>query len=587
MAMTNGCISAIHNHTTNGEDSIIHHTDSRLHVLPGFCPASAGRRRMVLGCGSNVVNRIYRVGVVPRAGERGYLRSVSKTYDKCLIGGVTLNHLSWAALGGVATGLLAFQGTDECGLLIRAGLKELGVWTDFVQVNSSYSTAQCLVFVQDDGDKSTMQGPSSTAFINAQAVNEYFDDVIQQHASMVTTDISQVPLSGVLALLNSARRAGVLAILDLDIPPSVAVQEAELGSWEELLECVRGADVLKVSKASVVELSQRLGNRDAESSCFAVLARFLAKECGSKLVCITTGAEGCILATSELLVEVPAHEVPVVVDIMGAGDAFVGGLIFGIQKTGIPDTIKELRELGITANAFSAACVCSVGTVPVGDSRDRLQSFLPDTALGRVPRGRNGVDGFVSSLANDLQALTHLFSKVRITKEGADEVISLIDSSRGHLFTSGIGKSGSVAERFAASLSSVEVPSSYVNACHWTHGDLGKAQRERDIVVFISHSGSTQECITAAKHLVAKGVTTVGLTGIKDSPLSRVCTLCIYYDSEFLNEPFGCMPTSSVILQEALCNAIVIELMHLREVNRSTFLSNHPGGHIGTRHISS
>lgn len=67
-----------------------------------------------------------------------------------------------------------------------------------------------------------MQGPSSTAFINAQAVNEYFgkcsvlpicalipstipDDVIQQHASMVTTDISQVPLSGVLALLNSAR----------------------------------------------------------------------------------------------------------------------------------------------------------------------------------------------------------------------------------------------------------------------------------------------------------------------------------------------------------------------------------------------
>ena len=79
-----------------------------------------------------------------------------------------------------------------------------------------------------------------------------------------------------------------------------------------------------------------------------MLARFLAKECGSKLVCITTGAEGCILATSELvspfltaifisfefnvlqLVEVPAHEVPVVVDIMGAGDAFLGGLIFGM-----------------------------------------------------------------------------------------------------------------------------------------------------------------------------------------------------------------------------------------------------------------
>ena len=55
------------------------------------------------------------------------------------------------------------------------------------------------------------------------------------------------------------------------------------------------------------------------------------------------------------------------------------------------------------------------------------------------------MDGFVSSLANDLQALTHLFSKVRITKEGADEVISLIDSSRGHLFTSGIGQHTSLS----------------------------------------------------------------------------------------------------------------------------------------------
>ena len=55
----------------------------------------------------------------------------------------------------------------------------------------------------------------------------------------------------------------------------MAVQEAELGSWEELLECVRGADVLKVSKASVVELSQRLGNRDAES-------RYGRGECNSQ-----------------------------------------------------------------------------------------------------------------------------------------------------------------------------------------------------------------------------------------------------------------------------------------------------------------
>ena len=60
--------------------------------------------------------------------------------------------------------------------------------------------------------------------------------------------------------------------------------------------------------------------------------------------------------------------------------------------------------------------------------------------IGKVPRGSNGTDGFMASLTNDLQALAHLLTKVRSTKEGADEVISLIDSSGGHLFTSGVGR---------------------------------------------------------------------------------------------------------------------------------------------------
>ena len=77
--------------------------------------------------------------------------SPSKATERCAVGGVALNHLSWAALGGgktialyvvvndipnictVVAGLLALQGTDEFGLLIRASLRELGVWTDFIQ----------------------------------------------------------------------------------------------------------------------------------------------------------------------------------------------------------------------------------------------------------------------------------------------------------------------------------------------------------------------------------------------------------------------------------------------------------------------
>ena len=86
--------------------------------------------------------------------------------------------------------------------------------------------------------------PAATSLINAQAVQDHFgrikeknkpsadlsvlyyiDADIQAHASIVTTEISQVPLTGVLALLGSAKKAGVLSVLDLDVPPSVSSQQ--------------------------------------------------------------------------------------------------------------------------------------------------------------------------------------------------------------------------------------------------------------------------------------------------------------------------------------------------------------------------
>ena len=83
-----------------------------------------------------------------------------------------------------------------------------------------------------------------TSQINSEVVASNFSDGISK-AKIVTTEISQVPLNGVLEVLRQGKRAGALTVLDIDVAPSVAIEEAKLGSMEEFLACVMEADVLK------------------------------------------------------------------------------------------------------------------------------------------------------------------------------------------------------------------------------------------------------------------------------------------------------------------------------------------------------
>jgi sugar/nucleoside kinase (ribokinase family) len=397
---------------------------------------------MVLGCGSNVVDHIYRVKVVPQAGAKGFFASPFRALEKRLLGGVTLNHLCWAAVGGVSAGLLALQGKDELGRLIRRDLQSLGVSTQFISTSSSYSTAQCHVFIQDGGERSIMMAPAATSLINADTVQQNFGSVIQQHASMVTTEISQVPLSGVLELLTSAKKAGILSILDLDIPPSVAEVEAGLGTVEEVVECVKMADILKPAKAAAEELVTLMsGSAPTESLSPGDVAQHLVKGCGSKLVAMTNGAEESILANSSHVVCVAPPSVGEVVDSTGAGDAFLGGLIAGITRHGgLPTEPEGLAELGRIANAFGASCTQSVGGVPTDVSRSILREYLPDIDLQPATGGndRGDITGFTSSLSSDLAAANSVAEGV--SEDGVESFISALAECPGAILTSGIGR---------------------------------------------------------------------------------------------------------------------------------------------------
>jgi sugar/nucleoside kinase (ribokinase family) len=193
----------------------------------------------------------------------------------------------------------------------------------------------------------------------------------------ITTEISQVPLSGVSALLEAARVNGKLSMLDVDVPPSVAIGEAGLGSMEEFLAVMGACDVLKPTLSAAVEV---LG-RESELMAAQEVAAALGAKFGSKLVCVTDGAagSGMWIEGGTTLMQ-PGFTGVQQQDATGAGDAFFGGLVSGIYKWGLPTNEAEMSRLARVASAHGAACCEVLGALPVEGSVARMTSLEPELA---------------------------------------------------------------------------------------------------------------------------------------------------------------------------------------------------------------
>ena len=146
------------------------------------------------------------------------------------------------------------------------------------------------------------------------------------------------------------------------------------------------------------------------------------------------------------------------------------------------------------------------------------------------------------------------------------------------VLTSGIGKSGYVARRMAASLASIGVPAHFVHGTEWVHGDLGAAC-PGDLVLSFSHSGNTEELAVLPGLLQRRGVTMACVVGSADSALGRASDHVLLAPAG--KEILGKIPSRSIVAQEAVVNAIVAEAVRARSFLLSDFVVNHPGGSIG------
>ena len=185
-----------------------------------------------------------------------------------------------------------------------------------------------------------------------------------------------------------------------------------------------------------------------------------------------------------------------------------------------------------------------------------------------------------TSFLHDLQALTSLSkfynSNPTATSTLATVVQEILAANR--VLVTGIGKSGYVARRMAASLASVGVPSHFVHGTEWVHGDLGVACTG-DIVVGFSHSGNTEELAVLPQFLKPRGIPLAVVIGDSDSTLGRLADHVVLAPAT--NELIEKVPSRSIVVQEAVVNAIVAQVIDRTSVTTDDFLVNHPGGSIG------
>ncbi len=152
----------------------------------------------------------------------------------------------------------------------------------------------------------------------------------------------------------------------------------------------------------------------------------------------------------------------------------------------------------------------------------------------------------------------------------------------GKIVVSGIGKSGKIGQKIAATLSSTGSPAVFLHPTEGLHGDLGIVS-SRDVVLAMSYTGNTEELIRLMPALRSLRVPIVGLGGNAQSQLAQQCDAWIDGYVEIEACPHNLAPTTSTTLALALGDAIAVALMQMRGFDARSFAQNHPGGSLGKR----
>jgi arabinose-5-phosphate isomerase len=177
------------------------------------------------------------------------------------------------------------------------------------------------------------------------------------------------------------------------------------------------------------------------------------------------------------------------------------------------------------------------------------------------------------------EALTDAESRVGETFATA---VELIAASKGRVIVAGVGKSGLIGRKIAATMTSTGTPATFLHPTESVHGDLGIVSSS-DVAILISKSGETEELLPLLEQLKRLGVRTVAITGEGASTLARHSD--VWLDASVREEacPHDLAPTTSTTVTLALGDALAVTLLEVKGFRREDFARLHPGGALGKR----
>jgi arabinose-5-phosphate isomerase len=166
--------------------------------------------------------------------------------------------------------------------------------------------------------------------------------------------------------------------------------------------------------------------------------------------------------------------------------------------------------------------------------------------------------------------------------ENFDRAVDLIMNCKGRVVVTGMGKSGHIANKIAATLASTGTPALFLHPAEGIHGDLGMVTKG-DLVIALSNSGETEELSRMLPSLKRIGIKIIALTGNLESTLARNSDVVIYVGVKEEACPLGLAPTASTTATLAMGDALAVVLLNRKGFREEDFACFHPGGSLGKR----
>ncbi len=153
---------------------------------------------------------------------------------------------------------------------------------------------------------------------------------------------------------------------------------------------------------------------------------------------------------------------------------------------------------------------------------------------------------------------------------------------KGKIIVMGLGKSGHIADKMAATFASTGTPAFFIHPSEAIHGDLGMIDKE-DVVLILSYSGETEEIVSLIPIIKNMGITIIALTGNKKSKLSKEATINLNVEVKEEACPMNLAPTASTTAALAMGDAIAVALLEKKGFTKEDFAKSHPGGYLGKK----